>query len=145
MKFSTAYSECFTWLLGSKVPENIYMKNHELSNDIPDSTIETQWSDLEKMGKEGFRGKKESVNNSERKSPEQKEAELQLAAAKVREAFVSKVEKHKKEQPISQTYNTETTPSKSPLENSNCQNSSLGPFSSKYFSSSFCSIKPFKS
>lgn len=89
------------------------MKNHELSNDIPDSTIETQWSDLEKMGKEGFRGKKESVNNSERKSPEQKEAELQLAAAKVREAFVSKVEKHKKEQPISQTYNTETTPAKS--------------------------------
>lgn len=90
------------------------MKNHELSNDIPDSTIETQWSDLEKMGEEGFRGKKESVNNSERKSPEQKEAELQLAATKVRESFASKVEAQK-EQPVSQIYNTETTPATSAL------------------------------
>ena len=88
------------------------MKNHELSNDIPDSTIETQWSDLEKMGEEGFRGKKESANISEQKSPEQKEAELQLAATKVRESFASRAEAQK-EQPVSQIYNTETTPATS--------------------------------
>ncbi len=88
------------------------MKNHELSNDIPDSTVETQWSDLEKIGEEGFRGKKEPANNSEQKSPEQKEVELQLAAAKVRESFASRTEAQK-EQPVSQIYGTETTPATS--------------------------------
>lgn len=88
------------------------MKNHELSNDIPDSTIETQWGDLEKMGEEGFRGKKESANISEQKSPEQKEAEIQVAAIKVRESFASRAEAQK-EQPVSQIYNTETTPATS--------------------------------
>ncbi len=90
------------------------MKNHELSNDTPDSVIETKWSDLEKMGEESFRGKKESANISEQKSPEQKDAELQLAAVKVRESFAGRA-KAQKEQPVSQIYNTETTPAASAL------------------------------
>ena len=90
------------------------MKNHELSNNTLDSAIETKWSDLEKMGEESFRGKKESANISKQKSPEQKDAELQLAAAKVRESFASRAEAQK-EQPVSQIYNTETTPVTSAL------------------------------
>ena len=90
------------------------MKNHELSNDTLDSAIETEWSDLEKMGEESFRGKKEPADISEQKLPEQKDAELQLAAAKVRESFASRA-KAQKEQPVSQIYNTETTPVTSAL------------------------------
>lgn len=83
------------------------MKNHESSNDIPDSTIETQWSDLEKMGEEGFRGKAELVDTPERKSLEQKEVELQLAATKVRESFNGKARGVQEKQSVSQVDNTE--------------------------------------
>ena len=68
------------------------MKNYESTNSIPDVTIENQWSDLEKIGEEGFHCKKESANSSKQKSPEQKETELQLSAAKVRESFASRTE-----------------------------------------------------
>ncbi len=85
------------------------MKNYESTNSIPDLTIENQWGDLEKIGEEGFHCKKESANSSEQKSPEQKETELQLSAAKVRESFASRTETPI-EQSTPKIHNIEVTP-----------------------------------